>query len=192
METASISVLDYAAKYREELLYNRYQAGRDAIRRYEREPPYGYLIPQAQRDPMAAAELLRRLAFNGIRVSELTKDAVQEGMTYPRGTWVIPMNQEFAELARQVLEPQVYPDLRESPDGPPEQPYDAAGWTLPFQMDVRVVAAQQPLSEGVRRALAPLMATADSARPDAPLESDPVAATILPPPGRITGAGRAW
>ena len=189
METASISVLDYAAKYREELLYNRYQAGRDAIRRYEREPPYGYLIPQAQRDPMAAAELLRRLAFNGSRVSELTKDAVQEGMTYPRGTWAIPMNQEFAELARQVLEPQVYPDLRESPDGPPEQPYDAAGWTLPFQMDVRVVAAQQPLSEGVRRALAPLMATADSARPDAPLESDPVAAAILPPPGRITGAG---
>lgn len=86
---------------------------------------------------MAAAELPRCLAFNGIRVSELTRDAVQEGTTYPRGTWVIPMNQEFAELARQVLEPQVYPDRRESPDGPPEQPYDAAGWTLPFQMDVR-------------------------------------------------------
>ncbi len=189
METASIAVLDYAAKYREDLLYNRYQAGRDAIRRYEKEPPYGYLIPQAQRDPMAAAELLRRLAFNGIRVSELTRDAVQEGATYPRGTWVIPMNQEFAELARQVLEVQVYPDLRESPDGPPEQPYDAAGWTLPYQMDVRVIAAQQPLSDGVRSALAPLQAAGDPTRADAPLESDPVAAAILPPPGKITGAG---
>ena len=33
----------------------------------------------------------------------------------------------MGELARQVMEPQVYPDLREYPEGPPEQPYDAAG-----------------------------------------------------------------
>ena len=42
--------------------------------------------------------------------------------------WVIPMDQEFAETVRQVLDVQQYPDLRESPDGPLEQPYDAAGW----------------------------------------------------------------
>jgi hypothetical protein len=36
------------------------------------------------------------------------------------------MDQEFAETARQVLEVQSTPELRESPDGPLEQPYDAA------------------------------------------------------------------
>ncbi len=191
MRTASVSVLDYAAKYREELLYNRYQAGRDAIHRYEREPPYAYFVLQAQHDPMAAAELLRRLAFNGIRVSQLGTDATHEGATYPSGTWVIPMNQEFAELARQVLEAQEYPDLREYPDGPPEQPYDAAGWTLPYQMDVRVIAAKEPLSNGFRAALVPLTgdSAGASAAPDAPLTSNPSAAAIVPPPGRITGAG---
>ena len=51
MLTASMSVLDFAAKYREELLYNRYQAGRDQIRKYEREPPFAYIVPRQQRDP---------------------------------------------------------------------------------------------------------------------------------------------
>ena len=131
MLTASMSVLDYASKYKEELLYNRYQAGRDQIRRYEQNPPYAYVIPQQQRDPVAPVELLRRLAFNGVAVSQLTAPAAIDGTTYPAGTWVIPMNQPFAELARQLLEVQVYPDLREYPEGPPDQPYDAAGWTLP-------------------------------------------------------------
>ena len=71
MLTASMSVLDYASKYKEELLYNRYQAGRDQIRRYEQNPPFAYVIPQQQRDPVAPVELLRRLAFNGVAVSQL-------------------------------------------------------------------------------------------------------------------------
>ena len=104
------------------------------------------MIPQQQRDPVAPVELLRRLAFNGVAVSQLTTAAAVDGTSYPAGTWVIPMNQPFAELARQLLEVQVYPDLREFPEGPPDQPYDAAGWTLPLQMGVTVVEAKTPLS----------------------------------------------
>jgi hypothetical protein len=191
MVTASLATLDYAAKYREDLLHNRFQAGRDAIQRYRREPPYAYVVPEAQRDPMAAVELLRRLAFNGIRVARLTREATHENATWPRGTWVIPMDQEFAELARQLLERQEYPDLREYPNGPPEQPYDAAGWSLPLQMDVNVVEVRQPLGDELNSAMAmvqgPAAAPADA--PDAPLGSHAVAGAIVPPPGRISGAG---
>ena len=200
MLTASIAVLDYAAKYREDVLYNRYQSGRDQIRRYTDGPPFAYIVPQDQRDPMAAAELLRRLAFHGIRVSQLDREAALDGMTFPRGTWVVPMQQEFAELVRQLFDAQVYPDLREYPDGPPEQPYDAAGWTLPLQMDVRVIAAREPLSPDFTAALEPLgPATADGntagqARrawgpQDAPFSAHPIAAAIAPPRGAITGTG---
>ena len=35
----------------------------------------------------------------------------------------------------------------------PERPYDAAGWTLPMQMGVNVVAAASPLGADVRASL---------------------------------------
>jgi hypothetical protein len=40
MITASISVLDYAARYRQELLFNRYQARRDQIRKFDGSPAF--------------------------------------------------------------------------------------------------------------------------------------------------------
>jgi hypothetical protein len=190
MRTASLATLDYAAKYREELLYNRYQAGRNAITRYASSPPYAYVIPQNQRDPGTAAEMLKRLAFNGVRVGQLDRDVTIDGARHAKGSWVIPMDQEFAELVRQLFEPQEYPDLREYPEGPPEQPYDAAGWTLPFQMDVNVVEVRSPLAADVRDAIKPVRGkTTDRSATDAPFTTDSIASGITPPPGTITGAG---
>ena len=36
------------------------------------------------------------------------------------------MDQEYAQLVRELFEPQHYPDLGD------DTPYDAAGWTLPY------------------------------------------------------------
>ncbi len=190
METASLATLDYSAKYREDLLWNRYQAGRRAIARYATEPPFAYLVPQAQRDPAAAVALLQRLAFLGVRVSELSREVTYSGVRYPSGTWVIAMDQEYAELVRQLFDVQDYPDLREG--GAPEPPYDAAGWTLPYLADVRVVEAREPLSAEFRAALKTVLGRAtDALRADAPLTTSAMAAGIMPPPARITGSGSA-
>ena len=191
METGSLAVLDYASKYRETLLYNRYQAGRDAIMRYRKDPPYAYVVPRVQRDPVAAAEMMKRLAFNGVRISELQGDALIDGASYPKGTWIIPMDQEFSELVRQLFESQDYPDLREYPGGPPEQPYDAAGWTLPYQMDVRAVETRLPLTKELRAALKPVVGKPLDWRTtaDAPFATDSVAAGIVALPGKTTGTG---
>jgi len=190
MRTASMATLDYAAKYREELLYNRYQAGRNAIHRYAAEPPYAYVVPQTQRDPGAAAEMLKRLAFNGVRIGQLDRAVTIDGTTHAAGSWVIPMDQEFAELVRQLFDAQDYPDLREYPDGPPEQPYDAAGWTLPFQMGVTVVEVRSPLTGETRAAIRPVRGKAtDLQAPDAPFSTDSIASGIVAPPASITGSG---
>ena len=203
MLTASISVLDASAKYRVDLLYNRYQAGRDVIAQYREQPPYAYFIPETQTDPVAPVELLRRLAFNGIEISRLDAPVTIDGLTHPAGTWVIPMDQENANFVRQLFVVQDYPDLREYPEGPPDQPYDVAGWTLPYQMGVRVIEAASPLTDENRAAMSSVSGEAmawdaevEDAEPfDTPIgvgfNSHPVAAAIEPPAGGISGGGGA-
>src|SRR4029453_15936777 len=91
--------------------------------------------------------------------------------------------------------------------GPPEQPYDAAGWTLPMTMGVRVVTAARPLSDEDRakfKMLAPdspldarptpyNASTRDAAPfdsvPGAGFDTNPMAAAIVPPKGTLTGTG---
>jgi hypothetical protein len=208
-EAAALAVLDFAAKYKESLLYNRYVAGKDQIRKGRLEPPYAYVILQQQRDPVAPVELLRRLAFSGVRVSQLTAAARIEHATYPAGTWVIPTDQEFAAVVREVLDVQTYPDVRQSPGGPLDQPYDAAGWTLPLQMGVDVVTITTPLDDDLRAKLrqvgpppdakikpTPYNAGADGdaapfdSVPGIGFDSSPAAAAIVPIPGAISGSGQ--
>jgi zinc carboxypeptidase len=207
MHTASLSVLEFASRYKESLLYNRYQAGRDQIRKGRSEAPYGYVVPQDQRDPVAAVELLRRLAFSGVRVMQLESAATIGDASYPAGTWIVPTDQEFAALAREVLDVQKYPEIRESPNGPLDQPYDAAGWTLPFAMGVNVVPISTPIADEIRSRMRPLGPAPDakakpvpyvSTRIDAApfdsvpgigFDSNPNAVAIVPPAGKITGSG---
>ncbi len=209
-ETAAISTLAYAAKYKSDLLYNRYQAGRDQIAKGKTTAPFAYVIPQAQRDPVAAVEMLRRLAFGGVQVSQLTAGAAIDGVTYPVGTWVVATDQEFAAFAREVLDVQKYPDLRQYPGGPPLRPYDAAGWTLPLQMGVEIAYVSKPLADDVRAKLEVVGGGAPApARPSpynlakvgdpAPFDSvpgigfdsSPAAAAIVPPAGTLAGSGPA-
>jgi hypothetical protein len=185
MVIASLATLRYAARFKDELLYNRYQSGRDEIRKHRTAGPYAWIVPQRQRDPVAPVELLRRLAFLGVRVMQLGRDATYEGATYPAGTWVVPLDQEFAPLVRELLEPQTYPDMGD------DLPYDAAGWTLPFQMNVNAVEAKTPLSTAFRAALTNVQGTAEpwGASDQYPFTTNAMAAGIVPPPSSVTGRG---
>jgi hypothetical protein len=185
MVTADLATLNYAAKFKDELLYNRYQAGRNTIQQFRTSAPYAYIIAQNQHDPIAPVELLRRMAFMGVRVQQLDRDAAYSGTTYPKGTWVIPMDQEYAQLVRELFEPQHYPDLGD------DTPYDAAGWTLPYQMNVNVVEGQVPVPDDFRAAMKPVQGKAVDWRvaADEPFTTNAVAAGIVPPPGGITGSG---
>ena len=208
-ETASLAVLEYAAKYKTSLLFNRYQAGRDQIARGRRAAPYAYVFPQEQRDPVAAVELLRRLAFGGVRISQLTAPVSLDDVIYPAGTWIVPTDQEFAAMAREVLDIQKYPDLRQYPGGPPLRPYDAAGWTLPLQMGLKWAAVSTPLGDEARTNMRLVGSPPDpkvklspynmadsidpaffDSVPGIGFDSNPAAAAIVPPAGKITGSGR--
>src|SRR6187401_2447170 len=103
MYVASLSVLDYAARYKENVLLNRYRSGKRQIEQHRKDGPFAYVIPQDQRDTPTAVEMLRRLAFGGIRVYQSTAPITIEGESFAAGTWVIPTDQEYIALAREVL-----------------------------------------------------------------------------------------
>jgi hypothetical protein len=193
MNVASMADLKYASKYKEQLLYNRYQSGRDVIDHYKSHAPYAYIIPQHQRDPMSAVEMLRRLAFNGIRIQQLTHQVTINGRSYPAGTWVIPMDQSFAQVVRAVLDVQHYPDIRKYPGGPLDHPYDVAGWTLPYTMDVNVITVNSPLPDDFKAAMQPVKDTPIPWKSvkDAPFLTNAVAAGIRLPEHSIADSGSA-
>lgn len=156
MEGASMAVLDTAAKFHEELPYNRYQAARDNVERFRKEPPFAYVISQEQRDLPEAATLVQKLMINGIEVQQATKPFRANGQDYTPGTWVVLMDQPFSPLVKELFEAQQYPDLRESPSSPPKLPYDVTGWTLPMQMGVQVAPVLEPVGAEQRAALKPI------------------------------------
>jgi len=153
MEGASMAVLDTAAKYREEFLFNRYQAAADNAKKFTKEPPYAYVVPLEQRDLYEASVLVQKMMINGIEVQQATKPFHANGREYAPGTWVILMDQPFSPLVKELFDAQHYPDLRETPSSPPKLPYDVTGWTLPMQMGVLVAPVLEPVSTQERGAL---------------------------------------
>jgi hypothetical protein len=149
--TGSMAVLQVAAKYRESFLYGIYQIGARQIVKGRTDPPLAYVIPRAQHDRSAAALFIGTLMRGAVDVHRADAPFSADGAEYPAGTWVVKMDQPFRPFARDLLEPQRYPDLRTSPGGPPVPPYDTAGWTLAYQMGVDAVAVTTPLDVPMTR-----------------------------------------
>src|SRR5271165_6093839 len=154
MVGGSMSVLDLAAKNRVTLLYNRYQAARDNIEHYKKEPPFAYVISSRQTDTPEAALLAQKMIDNGLDVY-VTKDGFKaNGVSFPAGSWVIPMDQAFSAMAKELFERQKYPDALENGTSKAiDLPYDVTGWTLPMQLGVNVDAVTDPLAPEQRALL---------------------------------------
>jgi hypothetical protein len=116
---ASMAVLDTASKNREELLFDRYRAGRDVIARFTKDPPYAYVIPREQRDTPTAATLVEKLLIDGIEVHQATHEFTANGSTYKEGDWVVLMDQPFAALVKELFDIQKYPTLPGMPSPTP-------------------------------------------------------------------------
>jgi len=99
--------------------------------------PRGYIIPADQPDLPTAIRFLNALIRTGILVQKATADFTVAGKTYPKGSYVVKTNQAFRPHVLDMFEPQDHPNDFLYPGGPPVAPYDAAGWTLAFQMGVR-------------------------------------------------------
>ncbi|MBW8685537.1 peptidase [Chitinophaga sp. B61] len=187
------AVLDYAARHRDEVLYNIYKMGKNAIDKgnndtwtlspsraeaittaYKKDQqdmtrddandphgwnrrgsnidiqyydavykdpaqrdPRGYIIPADQADFATAVKYVNALIKAGIAVQKAKTAFTAGGKQYPAHSYIVRTNQAFRPHVLDMFEPQDHPNDFQYPGGPPVRPYDAAGWTLAFQMGVQ-------------------------------------------------------
>ncbi len=160
-ETGALAALDYAAGNAGMLLRNFYTKGLHSWRKGIEEAPYAFLIPPDQGDPMRVAQLVARLQAQHIEVGRSDAPLVVAEGAFPRGTFVVRLDQPYRNYAVDLLTPQHYPK-----DG--GEPYDDVSWELPAYYHLEVTP------------------TADASIRQAPL----VALDAAPEPrGLVTGAG---
>jgi len=99
--------------------------------------PRAYVIPSDQADFATAIRFLNALIRTGIVVHKAEQSFSLNGKTYPSGSFIIKCNQAFRPHILDMFEPQDHPNDFQYPGGPPVPPYDAAGWTLAYQMGVQ-------------------------------------------------------
>jgi hypothetical protein len=153
--TANRAVLDYASRHREDLLFNIYRMGKNAIdrgsndtwtpsprntRSRQRDPKLrdarAFILPADQPDFPTAVRFVDALLKNGIRVMQATAPFTVGTRLYPQGSFVVKTAQAFRPHVLDMFEPQDHPGDIPYPGASPTPPYDSAGWTLAFQMGV--------------------------------------------------------
>jgi hypothetical protein len=163
LQTANFAILDYAARHRRELLQGIHTMATRSIARGRRdhwtatpylveaarrraEPdsaftdpllrdPRAYVVRSDQADWSAAQRFVRALRRCGVEVHRASAPFDLGGSEMPAGSFVVKCDQAYRPHVIDMFEPQWHPnDVR---DGKPVPPYDAAGWTLAMQMDVR-------------------------------------------------------
>jgi len=158
--TANYSVLDIASRHREQFLYNIYQMGRDSIKRgsqdhwtdtpsriaLAREKGYDAMRAPELRDARAyaigmpdygnAVQFVNDLLKLGAEVQRARKPFDIGQRHYYAGSFLVRCDQAFRPHILDMFEPQDHPNDLAYPGGPPIPPYDAAGYTLAYQMGV--------------------------------------------------------
>ncbi len=149
--TATFALLEGAADTRETLLHEIYDINRATIDAGTKgeiavgPKSFAALISPDQHDPNETVELVNTLRMGGVEVYRTTKAFEQDKTTYPAGTYVIPFNQVFGRYAKDMLEPQTYPEVRRAPGAPAEAPYDVSAWSLGMQFGVKTAFAKTAL-----------------------------------------------
>ena len=154
MEAGAMALLTNAAKNRRFWLENFYNVGDRAVAKWDQWPE-AWVIPAGQANTAGVNYVLRILAMGDVEIHKTNSAFTADGISFPVGSWVIPMRQPYAAFAQTMLEVQHYPDLREYPGGPPQRPYDVTAHTLPYLMDVEAVAVDEAPTVAVSGAIAP-------------------------------------
>ncbi len=140
----TFSLIDIASQYKEDILFDYYLMGKDAVEKGKLGNPFAYVIPREQNDPVTVSKMIEILQLGGVEVHFSKEDFKVDNVIYPANSYVIFLAQPYGRYVKDLFEEQYYPDLRKSKKEPPIQPYDVAGWTLPYLMGVKFFTINKP------------------------------------------------
>jgi hypothetical protein len=143
---ATWAFLEANAENRASILGNINRMARWSIDNGSTTPPYAFVVPPDQHDPVAAAKLVDLMLRHGVEVSRATEPFQVGYSVYPAGTTVIPAAQPYRPFLLTMLRVQRYPEVRNSTDGGILEPYDVASWSLPLSMGVDLAEATDPIA----------------------------------------------
>ena len=138
------SLIKTAALHKEDFLFNFYQMCKNSIENVDKDQPFAFVISAKQHDYPTMLKMLDVLQMGGVEIHQAKADFVADGKFFPAGSFVVKTAQPYKAYAWALLEKQKYPDMRQYPGGPPQPPYDNAGWTLPLQMGVACEEIKEP------------------------------------------------
>jgi hypothetical protein len=107
------------------------------LRKPEWRDPRGFILPADQPDFPTAVQFVNALLKTGIRVHRASAEFSVNDRRYPAGSYVVRCDQAFRPHVLDMFEPQDHPNDLKYPGGPPNKPYDTAGYTLAYQMGVQ-------------------------------------------------------
>lgn len=110
-----------------------------------------YVIPYDQQDFATATRFVNALIRTGIIIHRATSSFSVGNKSYPAGSYVVKCSQAFRPHILDMFEPQDHPNDFQYPGGPPIPPYDAAGWTLAYQMGIEFDRILDPISAPLER-----------------------------------------
>ena len=150
---ATMALLEATADRREAINRQIYEVNRETIDKGRKGNPSAIIVRlDGQHDPREAAHLVDRLNMGGVEIDRAESPFEADGKSYAAGTFVIPMAQVFARYAKDMIEPQTYPEVRRGPNSAPEPPYDVTAWSLGMLLGVDAVLAKDPLPANVKLA----------------------------------------
>lgn len=142
----TLSLVKTASLHKEDFLFNFYKMYKNSVEIKEKNEPYAFVIPAKQHDDPTTLRMLDILMFGGVEIHQAQQDFIADGKAFPAGSFVVLLSQPYKPYAWALLEKQKYPDMRQYPGGPPDPPYDNAGWTLPLQMGVTCEQIDNPFT----------------------------------------------
>ena len=114
----------------QEMLRNFYRKGYNSWQKGVKGNPYAYVIAPDQGDRRRVAQMVELLRSHRIEVHRAaTAIKVKEG-EFPKGSYVVRLDQPYRNYAVDLLEPQKFPT------DSPYEPYDDISWALPVHYGV--------------------------------------------------------